>query len=141
MTIKEIRGADVLLKIGDTAVAGQRDCTLSMNGDSIDTTTKTNNGWKTSLQGLKSWQMTMECVNYLGDAATSQISLKQAFMNGTNIQVSMHFGTGEVYSGEASITSLEMSGTMDDVSIASLTLEGASALTATFPTQSNNNNG
>ena len=132
MSVKEIRGADVLLKIDGNAVAGQRDCTLSMNGDSIDTTTKTNAGWKTSLQGLKSWQMTMDCVNYLGDAATSQRALKNAFMSATNVQVAMYFGTEEIYSGEASITSLEMSGAMDDVSIASLTLDGASALNVEF---------
>lgn len=132
MSIKEVRGADVLLKIDGVAVAGQRDCNLSMNGDSIDTTTKTNAGWKTSLQGLKSWQMTMDCVNYIGDAAAGQKQLKQAFLNGTNIEVAMCFGTEEIYSGEASITSLEQDGPMDDVSTASLTLEGASALVAEF---------
>ncbi len=131
MTIKEIRGADVLISVGETAVAGQRDCTLSMNGDEIDTTVKTNQGWKTSLQGLKDWTMDLDFVNYLGESAASQKTLKNAFMNGTTVNVSMTFGTDDIYSGEAAITSMSLSGQMSDVSTASLTLKGAGALTVT----------
>ena len=46
---KEIRGVDVLLKKDGTVIAGQRDLTLSIKADKIDTSTKTNAGWKTSL--------------------------------------------------------------------------------------------
>lgn len=129
---KEVRGADVLLKIGGVAVAGQRDASLSMQGDKIDTTTKTNAGWKTSLQGLKEWSISLEAVNYYGEIAASQRALKKAFINAENIQVVLAFGEEEVYMGEASITSLNMSGPMADVSTASLTLDGASELTCEF---------
>lgn len=129
---KEIRGADVLIKVGGVAVAGQRDCTLSMNGDEIDTTTKTNEGWKTFLQGLKDWSMDLDFVNYFGEPAESQKVLKRAFLNGQTIQAVMTFGTEEVYSGEAAITSMNLSGQMSDVSTASLTIKGASALDCEF---------
>lgn len=129
---KELRGADVLLKVDGVAVAGQRDCSLSMQGSDIDTTTKTNGGWKTSLQGLKEWSMTMDAVNYYGEAAAGQRALKRAFIASQNIQVIMAFGDEEVYMGEASITGLDMSGSMEDVSTSSITIKGASALQCEF---------
>lgn len=129
---KEIRGVDVLLKKDGTVIAGQRDLTLSIKADKIDTSTKTNAGWKTSLAGLREWSVSFDCVTYFGDEAAAQRVVRRAAVEGTNIDVVVAVGEEEVYSGEASITGLDISGPMSDVSMSSFSLEGASALSCEF---------
>lgn len=130
--MQEVRGVDVLIKLNGTAIAGQRDATLSMQGDKIDTTVKTNNGWKSALQGLKEWSISLECVNYYGENAAGQRALKQAFLDAVNVDVVAAVGDEEVFLGEASITGLDISGALTDVSMNSFTLEGAGALSYEF---------
>lgn len=129
---KEIRGVDVLLKKDGTVIAGQRDLTLSIKADKIDTSTKTNAGWKTSLAGLREWSVSFDCVTYFGDEAAAQRVVRRAAVEGTNIDVVVAVGEEEVYAGEASITGLDISGPMSDVSMSSFSLEGASALSCEF---------
>lgn len=129
---KEIRGVDVLLKKDGTVIAGQRDLTLSIKADKIDTSTKTNAGWKTSLAGLREWSVSFDCVTYFGDEAAAQRVVRRAAVEGTNIDVVVAVGEEEVYSGEASITGLDISGPMSDVSMSSFSLEGASPLSCEF---------
>ena len=125
----EVRGVDVLIKKDGVAIAGQRDATLSIKGDKIDTSTKTNAGWKTTLAGLKEWSISLEAVNYFGAAAAGQRALREAFLDGDNVDIVFAMGEEEVYVGEASITGLDISGPMSDVSMSSFTLDGAGALT------------
>jgi len=129
---KEIRGVDVLLKKNGTVIAGQRELTLSIKADKIDTSTKTNAGWKTSLAGLREWSVSLDCVTYFGDEAAAQRAIRQAAVEGTNIDVVVAVGEEEVYAGEASITGLDISGPMSDVSMSSFSLEGASALSCEY---------
>ena len=128
----EVRGVDVLIKRNGTAIAGQRDATLSMQGDKIDTSVKTNAGWKTTLQGLKEWSITLDCVNYFGADAEGQRALKAAFLAGENVDVVAAIGQEEVYLGEASISGLDISGALSDVSMNSFTLDGAGPLSYEF---------
>ena len=128
----EVRGVDVLIKHNGVAVAGQRDCTISIKGDKIDTTTKTNAGYKTSLQGLKEWSISIDHVNYIGEDAEGQRALKKAFLDGDNVDIVAAVGEEEVYTGEASISGLDISGAQADVSTSAFTLEGAGALSYEF---------
>lgn len=128
----EIRGVDVLIMKDGAAIAGQRDCSLNIAGDEIDTSVKTNEGWKTSLTGLKSWSMTLDCVNYEGDGVVGQRAIRQAAINNTTLEVVFALGDEEVYLGEVSITGLDLSGPMTDVSTSSFTMNGASQLKAEF---------
>lgn len=128
----EVRGVDVLILKDNVAIAGQRDCTLNIAGDEIDTSTKTNAGWKTSLAGLKSWNITLDCVSYEGEGSEGQRAIRQSVIFGENLDVVFALGDEEVYSGEVSITGLDLSGPMSDVSMSSFTLNGASQLAAEF---------
>lgn len=128
----EIRGVDVLILKDGVAVAGQRDCMLNIAGDEIDTSTKTNAGWKTSLAGLKSWSITLDCVTYEGEGSEGQRAIRQAVVKHQNLDVIFALGDEEVYAGEVSITGLDLSGPMSDVSMSSFTLNGASQLAAEF---------
>jgi TP901-1 family phage major tail protein len=124
----ELKGVDVLIKKDGVAIAGQRDATLNIQGDKIDTSTKTNQGWKTSLQGLKEWSISLDAVNYIGADAVGQRALRKAFLDGQNVDVVFAMGEEEVYIGEAAITGLDLSGQMSDVSTSSFTLDGAGPL-------------
>jgi len=128
----EVRGVDVLLKKDGTIIAGQRELTLSIKADKIDTSVKTNAGWKTSLAGLKEWSVSLDCVTYFGDQAAGQRAIRQAAVEGKNIDVVVAVGEEEVYAGNASISGLDISGPMSDVSMSSFSLEGASALSCEF---------
>ncbi len=128
----EIRGVDVLIMKDGSAIAGQRDCSLNISGDDIDTSVKTNQGWKTSLTGLKGWSVNLDCVNYEGDGSASQRAIRKAAINNTNLDVVFALGDEEVYLGEVAISGLDLSGPMNDVSMSSFTLNGASALSAEF---------
>lgn len=128
----EVRGVDVLLKKNGTIIAGQRELTLSIKADKIDTSVKTNQGWKTFLAGLKEWSVSLDCVTYFGNKAAGQRAIRQAAVAGENIDVVVAVGDEEVYAGEASISGLDISGPMTDVSMSSFSLEGASALSCEF---------
>lgn len=129
----EIRGIDVWLKKDGEPIAGQRDLTLSIKADKIDTSTKTNAGWKTALAGLREWSVSLDCVTYAG--VEGQLAVRQAAVEGTNVDVVIAIGDGEVYAGEAAITGLDISGPMSDVSMSNFTLEGAEALTCEYSPQ------
>ena len=40
-----IKGLDVLIKVGSTVVGGQRNASLEMSAETIDTTVKSTGGW------------------------------------------------------------------------------------------------
>jgi predicted secreted protein len=129
----EIRGVDVLIyNSAGVAIAGQRDATLSIKADKIDTSTKTNNGFKTALAGLREWSVSMDCVNYDNEtseaAKAAQRTLRQAAIDGTTVSVVIAIGDEEVYLGTAAVTGLDITGPMTDVSMSSFTLDGASKL-------------
>lgn len=134
--MSEVRGIDVLIytPIGgvNVAVAGQRDATLSIKADKIDTSTKTNSGFKTALSGLREWSISLDCVNYDNEneeaAKEAQRALRQAAIDGTNVTVVMALGDEEVYTGLAAVTGVDLTGPMSDVSMSSFTLDGAGAL-------------
>ena len=50
-----IKGLDVLIKVGSQVVGGQRNASIELSAESIDTTTKQSGGWSTKTAGVKSW--------------------------------------------------------------------------------------
>ena len=47
----EIKGLDVLLKVGTQVVGGQKSASIEMNQSPIETTTKSSGGWTTKIAG------------------------------------------------------------------------------------------
>ena len=56
-TVGKVDGTDVLLYIDSVAVAHSTSCTVSLDIDMIDATTKDSAGWKENLEGNKGWTM------------------------------------------------------------------------------------
>ena len=123
-----IKGLDVLIKVGSTVVGGQRNASLEMSAETIDTTVKSTGGWAAKIPGIKSWTSSCDGVYFLDDAGLK--AAQTAFMNGTEVKLEFSKGTDLVYSGQAVITSMSVEAGQEDVVSYTISFEGTGALTA-----------
>lgn len=122
-----IKGADVLLYYGNELLAGQRNTTVEITADTIDTSSKDNGGWKTALAGLREWSATLDAIELGGNEGKQQALLMKAMLSGNPISVKVVVPGKFVLSGYAAITSKSVSGEYTDVSLGSYELKGADA--------------
>lgn len=128
------RGADVALYINtgteDTPeyvkIAGQRSAELSRSAETIDTTTKDNDGWKTSISGMKEWSLSCEAlIDLTGDGFSR---LERAFNDGEQLFVQIKTEDGLGYEGSAYIVDFPLTFDPDGVITLSVEMAGASPL-------------
>lgn len=122
----KILGVDVLVKADGVVLGSQKDASLSVSAKEIDVSDKTTGGWDTFLVGNRSWEINCDCIALYDDAA--QDSIVSDALNGQTVTVIFSHGDNLVYVGDAVISSVELTGPKDDVSTASFTLKGATAL-------------
>ncbi len=122
-----IKGLDVLIKVGSQVVGGQRNGSLEMSAETIDTTVKSTGGWAAKIPGIKSWTSSCDGVYFLDDAGLT--AAQTAFMNGTEVKLEFSKGTELVYSGQAIITSMSVEAGQEDVVSYTISFEGTGALT------------
>ena len=122
-----IKGLDVLIKVGSQVVGGQRNASLEMSAETIDTTVKTTGGWAAKIPGMKSWTSSCDGVYFLDDAGLS--AAQTAFMNGTPVQLEFSKEEGLAYSGQAVITSMGVEAGQEDIVSYTISFEGTGALT------------
>ena len=122
-----IKGLDVLIKVGSQVVGGQRNASLEMSAETIDTTVKTTGGWAAKIPGMKSWTSSCDGVYFLDDAGLS--AAQTAFMSGTPVQLVFSNTDGLAYSGQAVITSMSVEAGQEDVVSYTISFEGTGALT------------
>ena len=123
-----IKGLDVLIKVGSTVVGGQRNASLEMSAETIDTTVKTTGGWASKITGIKSWTSSCDGVYFVDDAGLE--AAQTAFMNGTAVSLEFSNSNGLSYSGQAVITSMSVEAGQEDVVSYTISFEGTGALTA-----------
>lgn len=123
---EKIIGVDVLVKIGGVVLGSQKDASLSVSAKEIDVSDKTTGGWDTFLVGNRAWEIGCDCIALYDDAA--QNGIIDDSIDGKTVDVIFSHGNNIVYVGSAVISSVELTGPKDDVSTASFTLKGASAL-------------
>ena len=124
-----IKGLDVLIKVGSTVVGGQRNASLEMSAETIDTTVKTTGGWASKIPGIKSWTSSCDGIYFLNDAGLK--AAQTAFMNGTAVQLDFSNSSGLAYSGQAVITSMSVEAGQEDIVSYTISFEGTGALTTT----------
>lgn len=130
MATNVTRGLDILVYIGEVAIGGQQNCSLSMEADTIDISNKNDFGWASFIGGAKSWSVSCDGQFVTDDAG--QKALMDAFVGGENVAVEMKNEDGTVYfGGQAAITSIELEAAFDDVCTMSLELQGIGALELT----------
>ena len=123
-----IKGLDVLIKVGSTVVGGQRNASLEMSAETIDTTVKTTGGWAAKIPGIKSWTSSCDGVYFVDDAGLE--AAQAAFMNGTEVKLDFSNSNGLAYSGQAVITSMSVEAGQEDIVSYTISFEGTGALTA-----------
>ena len=123
-----IKGLDVLIKVGSTVVGGQRNASLEMSAETIDTTVKTTGGWASKITGIKSWTSSCDGIYFVDDAGLE--AAQAAFMNGTEVKLDFTNSSGLAYSGQAVITSMSVEAGQEDVVSYTISFEGTGALTA-----------
>ena len=123
-----IKGLDVLIKVGSTVVGGQRNASLEMSAETIDTTVKSTGGWASKITGIKSWTSSCDGVYFVDDAGLE--AAQTAFMNGTAVSLEFSNSNGLSYSGQAVITSMSVEAGQEDIVSYTISFEGTGALTA-----------
>lgn len=124
---KVTKGLDILVYVGEQAIGGQQNCSLSMEADTIDISNKSDFGWSSFIAGARSWSVSCDGQFITDDKG--QEALMEAFVAGTNVKVEMKNADDSVYfAGEAAITSIELEAAFDDVCTMSLELQGLGEL-------------
>ena len=129
-------GTELGVYIDSTLIAAATDCSLSLNMETIDITTKDSSGYRELLGGLKSGSISCSgLIDYL-DASNKDITdLWTAWENRTSLTLKFSKAnetTGELsFSASGFITSLEQSGGTEDTATYSVTFELTGAITDT----------
>jgi TP901-1 family phage major tail protein len=133
------KGIDMLIKIGSDVVALQKGATLNRSAETIETTTKSSNGWKEFVSSFKEWSIDCDGLYTLPTASgTPSIrALEDAFLNGTEVTVEfvladvtgLSLGDIEGFTGSALITDFPLEAPQDDSMTFSVSLQGTGALT------------
>lgn len=121
------RGLDILVYVGEVVVGGQKNCTLSMEAETIDISNKEDFGWASFIGGAKSWNISCDGQFIASNEGTVQ--LFEAFKSANNVTVEMKNADESVYfQGSAQITSIEIEASFDDVATLSIEFTGVGEL-------------
>ena len=129
----EKRGADVLVYVNDGSndvlVGGQKNATVSLSADTIESTTKSDD-YKKYVSSYKSWSVSMDALVIASDSGFAL--LKTAYESGDPVKV--HVKSSEAtpefeFEGEAIVTSLELNAPDTDLFTVSVELQGTGAPT------------
>lgn len=119
------QGINVILKVDNKVVGGQRNIQLNRSSNAIDITNKINSEWQENLQGLKTWGVTCNGIYIINSESLSL--LEECFMESKDVEVTIIIGSKE-YNGKAIITNFPVNATYDKQFKYNITLLGNGAL-------------
>ena len=119
------QGINVILKVDNKVVGGQRNIQLNRSSNAIDITNKINSEWQENLQGLKTWGVTCNGIYVINSESLSL--LEECFMESKDVEVTIIIGSKE-YNGKAIITNFPLNTTYDKQFKYNITLLGNGAL-------------
>lgn len=129
----KFNGSLIKILVGASAIEDLEECTLTIDGETIDVTTKDSSGWTERLHGVKSWSMSGSGI--IDWAATEGADeIYDDLVAGTF--ATFKFG-GSAVSGHSEIsgsglyTNLEISAPKEDKVSFSFSIEGSGQLTKT----------
>ncbi|MHA1210307.1 MAG: phage major tail protein, TP901-1 family [Candidatus Freyarchaeota archaeon] len=130
-----LKGIDVIVQVDvsgvPTTIAGQKNATLSLSSDTIDTTSKdtaeSNGDWRTFLSGIKSWTLSCDGLYVDGDPALDELQTK--FEAGEAVSLTMSQSGAWTATGNAIITSLDYDASLEDAMTVSAEFQGTGAIT------------
>lgn len=109
------------------SVGGQRGGKLNRSGDTVDVTTKDDNGWKASRVGLLEWSIDGDGIFISDDEGYAL--LETAFLEKEPVLVKMAVASGLKYEGLAVVTDFPLDMPYDNEVTYSVKLQGMGALT------------
>ena len=112
-----------------TLVGGQRNADLNRQADEIDASCKTDGGWKATIAGLKSWNISLENLYVMSD--TGAAFIEEAFLEGALIMVKFLYADNSYLTGTCYVTECTLSTPHTDVATMNCTLSGVGGLTKT----------
>lgn len=151
MAVKTISGSNLVLAVdldgaspySYTAVGGSTSCTLNVNQETIDISSKDSNGNKEFMNGARSW--TIDCEAFFTDGSSSPADIPvggdgtsnsgwyPVLESGDKIAVQFSTTTGETgcrkYTGVGYITSISVNAAVGEWSTYSVSIQGTGALT------------
>ena len=119
------QGINVILKVDNKVVGGQRNIQLNRSSNAIDITNKINSEWQENLQGLKTWGVNCNGIYVINSESLNL--LEECFMESKDVEVTIIIGSKE-YNGKAIITNFPVNATYDKQFKYNITLLGNGAL-------------
>tara|TARA_R110002167_G_scaffold11733_4_gene50981 strand:- start:206 stop:646 length:441 start_codon:yes stop_codon:yes gene_type:complete len=146
MAVKTISGSSLIMSVdldgagagAYAVIGGSNTCTLNINSETIDTTSKDSGGNKSFINGVRSWTMDAEAFYTQGSSDGEAVRFKTldtALQAGTRIKVKFSTTTGQTgvvyWDGFAYITSLSVTAAVAEWSTYSISIQGDGALSTT----------
>ena len=135
-TTNVINGTDLLLYIDATNVIGHSTtCSLTLNADMRDVSNKDSVGWKAVLPGMKNWTCQAEGLTVFADTYNMKY-LMSLIINKTVVAIKFTTlnTTGDYsWTGNAYVTSVNVSASNEANSTFSVSFQGTGALTINDP--------
>lgn len=108
-----IKGYSGSVTAGGTSVGSAKTWEVTIESDSVDTTTFADGGWKANDTLLKSWSGSITTIFTAGDD-TGEASVIAGLINGADVALVLNTGASgsgvyETYTGNAKITSMPIS--------------------------------
>jgi TP901-1 family phage major tail protein len=124
-------GTNVALSVGGTVIGQATECSLTLNQETIDVTTKDSSGNRELIGGMKSGSMSVSGLIDVSAATTGALTLVAQWETGGSVAVVFdHAATGgKTFTGSGIITSLEQSGGTEDAPTFSASIELTGAIT------------
>jgi len=131
----EYNGTDVLVFVQDTQVAASTSCTLDLNMDTFEVTSKDSGGKREILPGTISWSVSGDFLDDIGSSNYEFTDFVTLVNNRTLISVridntSLIGAGGTYYTGQGYLTSVNQASPSEDSVTGSFTIEGTGTLTA-----------
>lgn len=127
--MSKINGSVIIPIIGTDAIVHTTSATLSINADLPDATTKDSEGWADHIQGLRSWELTIEGYSAY-DTSGNVVALSDLVIDRES--ATMEFTTDETgdrkFEGQVSLSSLELGAPLEETGTISSTLTGKGEL-------------
>ena len=124
-------GTNLGVYVDGTIIAAATDCSLSLNMDTIDITTKDSAGYRELLAGLRSGSMSCNGLIDYQSSNTDTVDLVAAWTNRTalTLKFSNELTGDQSYTASGFLTSLEQSGGTEDTATYSASFELSGVVT------------
>lgn len=131
MASQKVAGVDVLVSVMvgavKTVIGGQSGATLSLETNLVETTSKDDAQWASSVPGVRSWSIETEGFMVVNDKA--QEALENVWLTNGSMDAEINFPSGKKYTGKILIESQSFEMPQDDAVSFSASFTGTGPLT------------